>query len=153
MGEYRALQLAQAIPGLDPELAHEHPARVLVHLQRVGLAITAVEGEHELAPEALAIGVLGDQRRQPGHHGGVPAQLELRFDELLEGGDAQLLEPRDGLVGESLIGEVGERRATPQAEPSLEGGGRGRRPALGQLPRRPGRAAPRSGAHPAARGR
>src|SRR3954467_7461161 len=42
------LELAQSAAGLDPELLDQHPPGLLVALERVGLAVTAVEGQHEL---------------------------------------------------------------------------------------------------------
>ena len=48
-------------PGLDAQLLNERPAGVLVGLQRFGLAVRAVERQHLLGAETLAVGVLGDQ--------------------------------------------------------------------------------------------
>src|SRR5262249_57037155 len=51
--EDRALELAQRVAGLDPELLHERPARALVDGERVGLSPGAVQREHQLATQAL----------------------------------------------------------------------------------------------------
>ena len=71
--EDRPLERAQPLARLDPELVDERAARVLVGLQRVGLAVAAVEREHQLAAQPLAVRVLGDQRlaaRRPARRGG-----------------------------------------------------------------------------------
>ena len=43
-------------------------------------------------------------------------EREVRVDALLERREPQLLEPRDLRLRERLVGEVGERRATPERE-------------------------------------
>ena len=71
--EHRALELAQPLARLDAELLDERAPRVLVGLQRVGLAVGAVEREHQLGAQPLAVRVLGDQRlelRRPPRRGG-----------------------------------------------------------------------------------
>ena len=92
LGQNGLLELAQALAGLDPELLDQGAARVLVGLQRVRLAIAAVERKHQLRPQALSIGMLVDQRFELGDHLGVAAKGELGFHQLLERADAQVLE-------------------------------------------------------------
>jgi hypothetical protein len=60
LGEYRPLELAQTLSRLDPQFVDQCPAGVLVGLQRVRLAVAAVEGQHQLRPQTLSVGVLGD---------------------------------------------------------------------------------------------
>ena len=72
----RPFQSTQPLAGLDPQLLDQCPAPVLVGLQRVGLPVAAVEGEHQLRPKALAIRVLGDQRLELSDHVG-PAGASL----------------------------------------------------------------------------
>ena len=86
--------------GLDPELLDQRPARVAVDVERLGLATRAVEREHELAAQALAQRVLGDQRLELADELGVAAERELGVDALLERRHAQLLEARDLRLGE-----------------------------------------------------
>ena len=144
--EDRLLELAQPLARLDAELLDQRPARVLVGLQRVGLAVRAVEGQHQLRPQALPVGVLGDQRLQLPDHLGVAAERQLGLDQLLERRDAQVVEPGDLALRERLVGEIRQRRAAPQRQRLLERRQRraraGRRPA----PLRPRRRAARSGA-------
>ena len=134
MRQHGLLEPAQALARLDPELADEGVPRVLVRLQRIRLAVAAVEREHQLAAKPLAVRVLADQRLQRRDHVGVAAEGELRLDELLARGDPLLLEPGDRRLGERLVGEVGQRCAAPEREAALERRGGGGRAAGGELP-------------------
>ena len=120
LGEYRPLELAQTLAGLDAELLDQRPARVLVGLQRVGLAVGAVEREHQLRPQALAVGVLGDQRLElarPPRRGAPSASFASIS--CSSAASAQVLQPGDLALRERLVGEVRQRRrrATAPAPP------------------------------------
>ena len=54
LAEDRLLQLLERGRRLEPELRDQPPSQVGVHAQRLGLPARAVEGEHQLRPEALA---------------------------------------------------------------------------------------------------
>ena len=120
LGEDRPLQLAQALARLDAELLDERVAGVLVGLQRVGLAVAAVEREHLLGPQALAVGVLGDQRVELADHLRVATEREPRLHQLLGDRDPQLLQPLALAVGERRVPEVRERRPAPLRERVLQ---------------------------------
>ena len=64
--------------------------------------------------------MLGDQRLQLRHDGGVSTTVEIRVDPFLEGAEARLLQPRDLALRERLVGEVDERRAAPQPQRCAE---------------------------------
>ena len=66
---------------------------------------------------------------------------EIGVDALLERAEAQLLELRGVRLGEGLVGEIGQRRPTPQRERLAQRRGRGAR----DRRRPPARAAPESG--------
>ena len=119
LGEDRPLELAQPLSRLDPELLDQRPARVLVGLQRVGLAVGAVEGEHQLRAQPLAVGVLADQGLELADDLGVATERELRLDELLQRRDPQVLEPGDLALREGLVrrGPPAAGRATATAPP------------------------------------
>ncbi len=53
-------------------------------MQRLGLAVGAVEGEHELAPEPLAQRVPSDERLQLADELSVAAEREVGLDPLFE---------------------------------------------------------------------
>ena len=80
LGQDRALELAQPLARLDAQLVGQRAAGVAVGLQRVGLPVGAVQREHQLRPQPLAVGVLGDQRARAvraGRRGG-PARARPR---------------------------------------------------------------------------
>src|SRR5919198_5754622 len=49
-----ALESPQVLSRLEPELLLEQPPTLAVHRERIRLTATAVEGEHQLAADALA---------------------------------------------------------------------------------------------------
>ena len=77
MRQDRLLEIAQPLARLDPKLIDQRPACVLVGLQRVRLAVGAIKREHQLRAQALAVGMLGDQRLEPPDDLGMCAQREL----------------------------------------------------------------------------
>ena len=129
----RSLQLPQPLARLDAELLDQLAAGLLVGLQRVGLAVGAIQGEHQLRAQALAERVLGDQRLELSDHLGVPAERQPRVDLQLQGRRAQVGEARDVALGERLVGEIGERLAAPEREAFVEPGGGLPRTIRGQL--------------------
>ena len=129
----RVLELAQPLARLDPELLGQRAAGVAIGLQRVGLAVAAVQGEHQLRPEALAIGVLGDQPLEPLEQLRVVAQRQFRLGQQFECRDAQVLQPRDLGLGERLEGQIRQRRPAPERQRSLERRRRPRRVARREL--------------------
>ena len=62
LAQDRVLQAAELRAGLDADLLHQHAARLLIRLERLGLPPAAVQREHALRVQALAQGVLGDDR-------------------------------------------------------------------------------------------
>ena len=116
LGENCPLQRLELRPWAQPQLGVEGPRRLLVRVERVGLAAGAVEGEHELRARALAQRVAGHERLEFGHQLAVPAELEVRLDPVLQCRRAHALQPRDLRLGEGLEGEVGQRRAAPLRE-------------------------------------
>ena len=59
--------------------------------QRIGLAPRLVEGAHQLAPEAFPQRLILEQRLELGYELGVPTEVEVGLDALLEGLQAQLV--------------------------------------------------------------
>ena len=114
-------------PGSMPSSSTSILPGVLVGLERVGLAVGAVEGEHQLGPETLPVRVLVDERLELPDHLAVAAEHELRLDQPFERDGMQLVEPGGLALRERLVGEVGQRRAAPQRERLLEGRHRGLR--------------------------
>ena len=116
LAEDRPLELLQLPPRLDAQLVDEQPPGGANRLERLRLPAGAVERQREPAPQALAVGMLGDRGLELGHDGGVGAQLEAGVRLQLEGGEPQLLEPRRGRPRHRLVREVGERRPRPERQ-------------------------------------
>jgi hypothetical protein len=109
---------------LDPELADEGRARGPKRLERLGLAARAVERRHLQATRPLPQRVFGHQSLELTDDVRVAPQSEIRFDATLECQQAQLLEATRDRIEERLVGEVGERRPTPQRQRRTKGGRR-----------------------------
>jgi hypothetical protein len=124
LGQDRALELFERRTRLDPELIDQHPAGLLIALERVGLATAAVQREHQLGLQALAQRMLAHEPLQLARQPGVLPQRELRVDPILERGQALLPQPADLRPGEGLIRQIGERGSAPQPECSIEPLGR-----------------------------
>jgi hypothetical protein len=82
------VELTQRRARVDPDLLRERPPRVLVRLQRLGLPARSVERQHELPAQALPVRVLGDEPLELADEPRVTAEIELRVDPVLEGGQA-----------------------------------------------------------------
>ena len=131
--EHRLLQPPQALARLDAQVLDQRMARVLVGLQGIRLPVAAIQREHELRAQALAVRMLADERLEAAHDLGVAAEREVRVGELLLRRDPELLEAADLRLREMLVGEVRQRRPAPQGEPALQRRGRRRRAAGGEL--------------------
>ena len=68
-----------------------------------------------------------DQRLELGHELGMAAEREIGLDALLKRNRAEIFEPGDLRLREGLVGEVGERGATPESERIPQRGARRRR--------------------------
>ncbi len=91
-------------------------SEALVGAQGVGLAVAAVEGHHQLGPQALAERVFPRELLQFGDHVAMTAQREIGLDPILEHRQALLVQAVDLIRRERLVAEVGECRAPPQRE-------------------------------------
>ena len=110
------LELTQLARGIDPELVHERTPSVLIDLERLRLPTRAVEREHQLCTQPLAQRMLANERLQLANERGLAALGEVGFDSVLETGKAQVLETFDLVPSKALVGEVRQRRATPEGE-------------------------------------
>ena len=116
LAENPLMQLSQPAARLDAELLGERGARGPVDLERLALTPAAIEREHELTSEPLAEGVRDHEGFELPDDLRVMAAGEIGADALLERENAQLLQSLDLRLRESLVGQVGERRAAPQCE-------------------------------------
>ena len=116
LAENRGLELPERRPGVDAELVHERLARRPVRRQSVGLPPRAIQREHELRARPLAKRVRDDERLQLGDELRVPPECEVGLDSRLERGQAKLLEARDLVLRERLVGEVRQRDSSPERQ-------------------------------------
>ena len=116
MAENRELKVTKRRCRFDAQVAVELRARVRVDVQGVALPAASVQREHQLAPKALPVRVLGDQRLELGHQRGVPSAGEVGVDSSLEGPEPKLVQACDLGLCERLVREVGQRRAAPERE-------------------------------------
>ena len=116
LAENGALERPQLLARVETEALREERACAAVRRHRLGLALGVVEREHELAPQALAERLLGDQTLQLGDERSVTAERQVRIDSLLEGDEPKLVQP-PSLVGDhATVANVRERRALPECE-------------------------------------
>ena len=103
-------------PGSMPKLLDQRPARVLVGLEGVRLAVGSVEREHQLRAQPLPVRVLVDEPLQLADHLGVAAQRELGLDRTARPQPRRRSSSRAiSRLGERLVREVRERRARARA--------------------------------------
>jgi hypothetical protein len=117
VGEDRLLDPSELRPRLEPELVGKHAPGVLECLERVGLAATAVEREHQLPPEALPERVVGERRTERRRELAVLAEGEPDLEAFLERVDVQ---HRPAPQGER--GGDGVRRALDVVRPQRSAG-------------------------------
>ena len=115
---------------LEPEIVVEPAPRLLVDVERLRVSSAAIEREHELRDEALAVRVLGDELLQLADRLLVAAERELGVEAELVRAEPELLEP----VG---LGAARRTTARRRREPA-RATSRERRPSA----RRPPRARP-----------
>ena len=96
--EDRRLEPLQLVARDEPELLDQRRAHAPVGLERVGLTAGAVEREHQLSVQLLAVRVLGRQRLELPDDRGVAAEREVDVEPLLQRLEPQLGEPV-GLAG------------------------------------------------------
>src|SRR5215469_7861095 len=118
------LERLELLARLQTELLTEEPARAAVGGERIGLALAAEEGEHQLAPEALAEWLLRDQALQLRGKLGMPTKGEFSIDPLFQTGKAELVQALGFQRKHAAIGHVGQCRPAPQPKrgPQAVGG-------------------------------
>jgi hypothetical protein len=118
------LQPPQVLARLEAEIRSQGSTSVPVSRERVSLAAAAVKREHELTPQALALGVFQNERPKLAYESLVPAEGEVGFDPVFDRHESQLFQAFDRGLGERLICEVREGRPAPQAQRQTQPFGR-----------------------------
>jgi hypothetical protein len=111
-----ARELPQLRRRLDPELVDEQPSALVVETDRLRLPASPVEGEHQLRPELLPQGMCANELLELADERPVRSELQVGGDSPLERGQPELLQAADRGLGERVVGEVRQRRPSPQRE-------------------------------------
>ena len=127
------LELPERSPRLDAERVDQLPSCLLVRRQRVGLPSGAVEGDHQLSRERLAVGMLCRQLLQLGDELAVASEHQVGLDPIPDRREPELVQTVGLAPRPLLVGEVGEGAAPPQRECLAETCAR---PLRSQLPER-----------------
>ena len=121
VGEDRPFHGDQLGTRIETELVDEQSAALLERPQGVGLATLPIEPVHQQRPRPLAERVGGDQLGEPDDGVVGTAERQLGSSEVLVAGEVCLPPPGDRSPNGVEIGEVGERVAPPEREPSRSG--------------------------------
>ena len=116
LAQDRGFELAQGRRRFEPQLLGKQVAEVTVDRERIGLAVAAVQREHELPVETLPQGLLRGQALQFADQLASGAEGQIGFDALLDTVKAQLFEPCDFCLGEGIEPEIGQCRPAPERE-------------------------------------
>jgi hypothetical protein len=97
-------------------LGVERPDRLAVGVERFPLSSSPIQGEHELAAQALAQRLAGHEPLELADELGTPAHRQIGLDAVLDCGRTQILQAGDLGRRERLERHVGQRRAAPLLE-------------------------------------
>ena len=106
----------------EAEIVFQVAPRPLVDLECLYVATRAIERDHELRDEALAIRRFLDQPAQLSHELGMAAKSQIRVDADLERPRAKLVETLGLRTALQVQRHVREHRAVPEAECLLRNG-------------------------------
>ena len=138
MSEDPLLERSQLGTGFQPELVVERLATSAIHVERVGLAPTSVQRDHQLPQQPLTVGVQCDECLELADQIAVMTEHEVGVDPVLERRQARFLQARDLALSERLIREIGERLAAPQPQRRAQQLARGGSVAVGERATRVG---------------
>ena len=121
-------------PRVQPVFVAEDAATVGEHGEGVGLAAHPVQGHRQPLPHPFSQWMLGTQAFEFRHHRLVTTQCEQGGDAVLDTVDPQLLQPGRLCDRERRIGDVRQRRPSPQRQRTFRQGQRELGIALGPRP-------------------
>ena len=110
----RLLQGLELRARLDTELVDERQPRPPVGLERVRLTAGAIERQHQLLAERLAVRMLLDERLERRQERAMVAERQLGADQILLHRQPQLLELGDRRACGTVELETGEAVAAPE---------------------------------------
>ena len=110
------LERPQRLARVESETLGEERPRSTVGRDRFGLTLRVVERQHQLAPQAFAQRLLGDETLQLGDERRVTAERQLRVDPILQGEEPQLVQPARLVRHHTSLSRTSRTRAAPQRE-------------------------------------
>jgi hypothetical protein len=116
LADDRPFERAELVAGLDAEIVAETARGAPVRGKRVGLALGAVQGEHQEPPQALAIGMVDEQPLELVHVLAGRAQREAGFDAILQGRQMELCQALGRRAEVAVVGDRCERGTRPELE-------------------------------------
>jgi hypothetical protein len=114
--ENGALERSQLLARIQAEALGQERASSVVRRERLDLALGVVEREHELAPQALAERLLGNETLELGDERSVTAERQLGIDPFFEGDEAKIVQPTGLVLDDASATGVCEGRAVPQGK-------------------------------------
>ena len=121
--EDRPLEPRQRRPGLEAQLLGQHAPAVPVDLQRLGLAPGAIQRQHQLRAQALAQRLARDGGLELGDQLGMAPARQVGLDAALQRDHPALQDAVDLHARLGRLGQLGQRRSAPHAQPGAELGG------------------------------
>jgi hypothetical protein len=112
----------ELFPGLEAEVVVQGAARSLVHVERLRLATRAVEGDHELRHDALAVRALLEEPSELAHELCMASGGQIRVDTDLEHPRAELFEALGLCTAVEAKRNAGKHRAAPETQCLLREG-------------------------------
>ncbi len=107
LAEDRAFQPTQLPSRVDAEFVRQHRPGPLIRTKRVTLPPGPVEGNDELAPEALPERMRAHQGFKLSRELALAAEHQIGLDPVLDGGQPRLLQPGNHRGSEPGVGELG----------------------------------------------
>ena len=120
MPQNRSLERAKLLAGVEPQLVAQRASGIAENIECLDLPAGTVERDRELHAQLLAQRVLGAQRGKLSDHPFVLAEGEPGRQKLLPARESEFLQAARLLGSELGVQRIGERRATPERESSLE---------------------------------
>jgi hypothetical protein len=120
MSENRGLEVPELRTRLGHQILVQRRARPVVRREGIGLPTGAVQGEHQLGPEPLAVWEFGDEPLELIDQLTRAPELELSLDLRFERVSTKLIEANRFGMERSLIGQIAEGTAMQERERSAD---------------------------------
>ena len=110
----RRFELARRRREIEPQLVAEEDPELVRLPERLGLATGAIQRHHELTPETLTQRMVDDEAFELTHDGTRLPERQSRFEQVFDRDQPKFFESHRVASRPVEIGELVERRASPQ---------------------------------------